>query len=923
MSKKSLDQIVREIQKIQEQKRSQALREESMKIEEARKRNEWIRERMRMFENNVLTTSSSSSAGAGGGRRPSREDVFQFKNAENVLFIYEDGSSMFFVLYDFTNDSLVGPTKLSDNLSFSDIYSLQEKCFLIIGNTPNNTSECFIVNSSGEIVDRISGYDETYLLDDKYMIIKYSVDGVYDYKIYGDDSGKSTRLNVNLDMDFDNPYHEYSKNGFYFIKINLDGSKTASYRPDNGVVVDIMQTSSDTYMTMFQHRFCDISYILTVNENINESILKVLRDGVVIDQFILSNENFYNYSYSIFTNELGHFILQGYDNFNNSYILTYDGQFDFVSYPSSTTWVINNNYSYFVDISGFYRYNSFSIINLQSASYDGSFINGTDTLIYNFFREGIYVSEYMLDSISYKFINNDDVISYIGYDVSESKYLRINYDSSGSQSVSDIGTSSVPPGQLVIIHLVDTFIMLDEVESGIYSPILITPTSITEIGITFSTGISYSEYGKKFIIRDNVNGTAYYFDGQNFEQANTIKNDYEYRDNYLSNDYIEDVFVVIHEPSEYSILSSSGLSDEFYPYDMDFPNGGFYQSFDKFITVQNTSNLGAFYFTDRGNNDIGDGGGDMYDDGNMIYTNLSGGNIPYTHTQLNISISNDSIGIGNDPSDYPMDGQISDGSLYFGASGSYFTNLYPGLFILHVENVSDINSFYLDGNLGADGEGLTQSYKFYVDSNGDEYIWGSSPSIAEYIIFVRQVYDAGDPSINQIFIFNNVSDPESYVHEFDTTNSEDSNSVTFNGNIPNKISYLLLSKPFGSAIDELDIKGIVKKYIQLTDGKNINQVLSTMNSEYNQIVDILNVDVNYGTSVKIYSLAGDLLDSVDIGGVSDLVYVCKNRILFKIDKVNGDNEIWVYKDGFKKILENITPVEGDRLVYINDLIYND
>jgi len=61
MSKKSLDQIVREIQKIQEQKRSQALREESMKIEEARKRNEWIRERMRMFENNVLTTSSSSS----------------------------------------------------------------------------------------------------------------------------------------------------------------------------------------------------------------------------------------------------------------------------------------------------------------------------------------------------------------------------------------------------------------------------------------------------------------------------------------------------------------------------------------------------------------------------------------------------------------------------------------------------------------------------------------------------------------------------------------------------------------------------------------------------------------------------------------------------------------------------------------------
>jgi hypothetical protein len=124
-----------------------------------------------------------------------------------------------------------------------------------------------------------------------------------------------------------------------------------------------------------------------------------------------------------------------------------------------------------------------------------------------------------------------------------------------------------------------------------------------------------------------------------------------------------------------------------------------------------------FYFTDEPDPDgeggfiyniINDGGSDMYDGANYFNTNLTQPwevidqddanyslNIPYTHTQ--------------DVTDFtpylnpPMDGQVADGTDYFGLGSKYFTNMYPGLFVLAADGIS-IEQFSIGGNIGTDGD---------------------------------------------------------------------------------------------------------------------------------------------------------------------------------------------------------------------------
>ena len=133
-----------------------------------------------------------------------------------------------------------------------------------------------------------------------------------------------------------------------------------------------------------------------------------------------------------------------------------------------------------------------------------------------------------------------------------------------------------------------------------------------------------------------------------------------------------------------------------------------------YSTITNVVESGRlFYFSDEpegsgGYNMIEDGGEDMYDGANYFNTNLTQPwediiendandslNIPYTHTQSlyeNIPYLNP-----------PMDGQIEDGSNYFGDGSKYFTNMYPGLFVLAADDIN-IEQFSIGGNIGTDGD---------------------------------------------------------------------------------------------------------------------------------------------------------------------------------------------------------------------------
>ena len=122
-----------------------------------------------------------------------------------------------------------------------------------------------------------------------------------------------------------------------------------------------------------------------------------------------------------------------------------------------------------------------------------------------------------------------------------------------------------------------------------------------------------------------------------------------------------------------------------------------------------------FYFSDEPDEQgsvtyysmIEDGGEDMYDGANYFNTNLTQPwediidddadydlNIPYTHTQSPYEIT--------PYLDPPMNGQVEDGSNYFGAGSKYFTNMYPGLFVLAADGIN-IEQFSIGGNIGTDG----------------------------------------------------------------------------------------------------------------------------------------------------------------------------------------------------------------------------
>jgi hypothetical protein len=182
-----------------------------------------------------------------------------------------------------------------------------------------------------------------------------------------------------------------------------------------------------------------------------------------------------------------------------------------------------------------------------------------------------------------------------------------------------------------------------------------------------------------------------------------------------------------------------------------------------------------FYFSDDGDgvsNLIEDGGGDsdMYDGANYFNTNLTQPwediitndadydlNIPYTHTQDNL-----------DDAPYldpPMDGQVEDGSNYFGDGSKYFTNMYPGLFVLAADGIT-IEQFSIGGNIGTDGNADIETQ--VIETGG-----------GAWTLFTKTNTDTNtgeeDPIITHLILVRGNSD--GLTHLTDTSGSYDDDGV--------------------------------------------------------------------------------------------------------------------------------------------------
>ena len=222
-----------------------------------------------------------------------------------------------------------------------------------------------------------------------------------------------------------------------------------------------------------------------------------------------------------------------------------------------------------------------------------------------------------------------------------------------------------------------------------------------------------------------------------------------------------------------------------------------------------------YYFNDKadGSNNIDDGGDDMYDTGNILNTNLAN-EIPYTHTQME--------GVSGQATleDFIYDGTVENGDSYFGTASSYFTNTYPGLFVMAAYDVS-VTDFSITGNLGADGDG---------DVEVNRYTWEG------YTIFVKKVYNAGDPSINHIIIVNSTNELITRTYDSD---SNDDDHLLSNLDDVTQIHYLLFGLSQGVKPTDAQIENVYQSYLNMIDRIDINLTLSTLNSNFTDITDNL------------------------------------------------------------------------------------
>jgi hypothetical protein len=181
---------------------------------------------------------------------------------------------------------------------------------------------------------------------------------------------------------------------------------------------------------------------------------------------------------------------------------------------------------------------------------------------------------------------------------------------------------------------------------------------------------------------------------------------------------------------------------------------------------------------------ISDGGIDMYDGGNFINTNLAS-TITYSDNTVLTSAS-------------------------FGSGGQYFTRYIAGSggtgsLFFWAADINGLNTMSITGNNGADGQGTQDTHTFTVSANG-----------VTYTAFLKRVYNAFDPSINQLFL---IPQPNSASQTIGVTTDDSQQNITGLTGVT-RVFYMLYAGASGAFINNTQAVGIAQTFVNIIPTAN-------------------------------------------------------------------------------------------------------
>ena len=290
-----------------------------------------------------------------------------------------------------------------------------------------------------------------------------------------------------------------------------------------------------------------------------------------------------------------------------------------------------------------------------------------------------------------------------------------------------------------------------------------------------------------------------------------------------------------------------------------------------------------------GNNLFGDWD---YAGGNIIQTNLSQNNdgnaVPYTHTQISSGDVDQQYEV-NVGFNFAMDGAIVAGdTTNFGDGSSYFTNLYPGLFVLAAYNVN-ISTFQVVGNLN---NGESNRWGFYTTMN-----FPLETTKASYMVYtLRRGNNSNNHASSDSMIIFIQGTGDGITQTVDNTLSQyEYNQLT--GTITGNLHYLLFSEANGSTFTDLEIQNLATAYINVMDNPGNNSLsdsLALLNSASPSSIDSImsNLPSNRPIVMPARAIARENVCTATIPVPHSLYY---NNQTYDISKSWGLTEI-VYND---------------------------